>query len=191
MSAFLSVFLFFSSFTVKANEIVFPAFPEPVEGISSTHYLILRDNENSNYFLFMPLDPLEVKMTMADNDYRIYFRTPAMIYTWNQEERNWNIYREITTWGAFKFPIRKYEDGIIEFLYSSFDFYYSTDFMQGRLFFQKAPIKANFLTQMREVEMGATMMTVVSLIPLLVLLIVSLMGFRKAWAWLSKVLRKA
>lgn len=191
MSVFLSVFLLFSSFPVKANEVTFPSFPLPVDGISSTHYLILRDNETSNYFLFMPLDPLKVEMTKADYDYRILLDTPTMIYTWNQEEKNWNIYKKITTWGEFKFSMQKYENGIVEFLYSSFDLYYSKYFNQGALFFRKAPIKANFLLQMREIQMGAVMKTMVYLIPLLIVLLVSLIAFRKAWAWLLKVLRTA
>ena len=56
LSVFLSVFLFLSNFSVKANNVVFPAFPEPVEGMSSTHYLIFRDNETGSYFLAKPLD---------------------------------------------------------------------------------------------------------------------------------------
>ena len=191
LSAFLSVLLLFSSFLVKANDVVFPAFPEPVDGISTTHYLILRDNDTSNYFLFKPLDPSKVVMTMAYNDYRIYFGTPVMMYTWSQEENNWNIYKERPEWGEFKFHTQKYADGIVEFLYSSFDFYWDETWREGEVFFQRAPIKANFLTQMKQVEMGATLTILVSLVPLLMALVVSFLAFRKALAWLLKVLRKA
>lgn len=191
MSAFLSVFLLFSSFPVKANEVTFPSFPLPVEGISSTHYLIFRDNEYSNYFLVMPLDPAKVEITKHELDLQIYCDTPSIIYTWNEGESSWETYREINTWGKFNFGLYKYENGIIEFLYSSFDLYYNKYYNEGSLFFQKAPIKATFLHQMRGVKMGAVMTTLVGLIPLLIVLLISLMGFRKAWAWLSKVLRKA
>ena len=191
ISAFLSVLLLFSTFLVKANDVVFPAFPEPVEGISSTHYLILRDNQTNNYFLFKPLDSSEVVMTRADNAFRILFDTPVMMYTWNQEDDSWSIYKEKPEWGTFRFSTQKYHDGNVEFLYSSFDFYYSKHWSDGELFFQRAPIKASFLAQMKTVEMGATMKTVVSLIPLLTVLVVSFLAFRKAWAWLLKVLRKS
>lgn len=185
LSAFLSVLLLFSNLSVKANEVVFPSFPEPVEGMSSTHYLILRDNEYGNYFLFKPLDPTEVYITKHELDDQVHFNAPAIIYTWHEGEGSWETYREITSWGKFNFNRYKYQEGTIEFLYSSFDVYRVGG---GNLFFQKAPIKANFLTLMREVEMGATLITLVSLIPLLLGLVVSFLAFRKAWSWLSRVL---
>ena len=196
LSAFLSVLLLFSSFSVKANDVVFPAFPEPVEGQSSTHYLIFRDNETGSYFLAKPLDPglgeydHNVTVNYYSNElvYQIYFNTPTIIYTWEEGERVWETYREIATWGKFNLPKGKFENGTIEFLYSSFDLYY---YESGSLFFQKAPIKANFLTQMKQVEMGATLITLVSLVPLLMALVISFLAFRKALAWLLKVLRKA
>ena len=193
LSAFLSVLLLFSSFSVKAleNDVVFPAFPEPVDGISTTHYLILRDNNTSNYFLFKPLNPSKVVMTRDSPDLRIYFDTPVMMYAWSQEENNWNIYKEIPVRGEFKFYVGKYINGIVEFLYSSFDFYYDEFWNEGELFFPHAPIKANFLTQMKQVEMGATLTTLVSLVPLLMVLVISFLAFRKALAWLLKVLHKA
>ena len=187
----LSVLLLFSNFSVKANDVVFPAFPEPVDGISTTHYLILRDNDTSNYFLFKPLDPLKVTMTMAYNDYRIYFDTPVMMYTWSQEENNWNIYKERPEWGEFKFYTGKYVNGTVEFLYSSFDFYWDETWSKGELFFQKAPIKANFLTQMKQVEMGAVMETVAKMVPVVMIAVAGFLGFRKAFNLLLKVFHQA
>lgn len=191
LSVFLSVLLLFSNLSVKANDVVFPSFPLPVEGMSSTHYLIFRDNEYSNYFLVMPLDPAKVEITKHELDLQIYCDTPSIIYTWHEGESSWEIYREINTWGKFNFGFYKYENGIIEFLYSSFDLYYNKNYNEGNIFFQKAPIKATFLHQMRGVKMGAVMTTLVGLIPLLIVLLISLMGFRKAWAWLLRVLRTA
>ena len=199
LSAFLSVLLLFSSFSVKANDVVFPAFPEPVEGQSSTHYLIFRDNETGSYFLVKPLVPglgeydrnVEVNYYPSELAYQIYFNTPTIIYTWREGERVWETYREIAIWGNFNLPKGKVQNGTIEFLYYSFDLYYSEYYESGSLFFQKAPIKANFLTQMKQVEMGATLTTLVSLVPLLMALVASFLAFRKALAWLLKVLRKA
>ena len=182
MSVFLSLFLLFSNFSVKANEIVFPAFPLPVEGKSSTHYLISFDSEDDTYYLLKPLNPQDIYVGYVNGKKVFQFTGPAISYYWTGEgDTSWNECLECKPSTNLIIPDTR------EFLYSSFDVFYYDD----SLFFQRAPIKANFLTQMREVQMGATMTTVVSLIPLLILLLVSLMGFRKAWAWLSKVLRKA
>ena len=196
MSVFLSLFLLFSNFTVKANELTFPSFPLPVEGKSTTHYLIYHYendyNDVSIYYLIQPLDPSTMDFHRSYSgayDHKIQFHgSPAIIYSWKEGDTSWEKIREIGN-GEEYIPINYYDltTGRTKFIYSSFDLY--DDY--GDIFFQKAPIKATFLHQMREVEMGATMMTVVSLIPLLILSLVSLMGFRKAWAWLSKVLRKA
>ena len=182
MSVFLSLFLLFSNFSVKANEIVFPAFPEPVEGKSSTHYLISFDSEDNTYYLLKPLNPQNIYVSYSNGQKVFKFTGPAISYSWTGEgDTTWNKRLECNSSTNLIIPDTR------EFLYSSFDVFYD----DGSLFFQRAPIKANFLTQMREVEMGAIMTTVVFLIPLLILSLISLMGFRKAWAWLSKVLRKS
>jgi len=180
MSVFLSLFLLFSNFTVKANEIVFPAFPEPVEGQSSTHYVIFYDIEDNKYKLYMPLEINNIYVERTSTNIYIHYPSSVIYYEWEEGMGSWEC-----IWPYNSLTDIVFDDEQI--LYSSFDLKYEN----GDIFFQRAPIKANFLTQMREVEMGATMTTVVSLIPLLTLLLVSLMGFRKAWAWLSKVLRKA
>ena len=180
MSVFISLFLLFSNFSVKANEIVFPAFPEPVEGQSSTHYIIFYDIEDNRYKLYMPLEINNIYVYRDSTYTYIHYPSSVIYYEWKEGMGSWKYvwtYNELTGIVFDDIPI----------LYSSFDLKYEN----GDIFFPKAPIKANFLAQLREVEMGATMRTVVSLIPLLILLIVSLIGFRKAWAWLSKVLRKA
>jgi len=180
ISVFLSVFLLFSNISVKANEIVFPAFPEPVEGKSSTHYIIFYDIEDNKYKLYMPLE-IDNIYVYRDSTYTyIHYPSSVVYYVWEEGMGSWE-YRN--TYNPFTDTVLDDE----QILYSSFDLKYEN----GDIFFPKAPIKVNFLAQLREVEMGATMTTVVSLIPLLILLLVSLIGFRKAWAWLSKVLRKA
>mgnify|MGYP000977623461 CR=1 FL=1 len=180
ISVFLSLFLLFSNFSVKANEIVFPAFPEPVEGQSSTHYIIFYDIEDNRYKLYKPLE-IDNHYVYRDGPYTcIRYPSSVIYYEWKEGMGSWKY---INTYNALIDTV--FDDEQI--LYSSFDLKYEN----GDIFFPKAPIKANFLAQLRKVKMGATMTTVVSLIPLLVLLIVSLIGFRKAWAWLSKVLRKA
>ena len=199
MSAFLSILLLFSSFPVKANEVTFPSFPLPVEGKSTTHYLIYKDKVRKEdwtydlgYYLIQPLDPSKIDYKTPINPtegYRIQFHgTPAIVYSWVEGETSWKKVREIGNREDYiHINTHHIEDGLAEFLYSSFDLYYTN----GNLFFRRAPIKANFLHQMMGVKMGAVMTTVVSLIPLLMALLVSLIGFRKAWAWLSRVLRKA
>ena len=180
MSAFLSVLLLFSSFTVKANEIVFPSFPEPVEGKSSTHYIIFYDIEDNRYKLFMPLEINNIYVDRDGTYAYIHYPSSVIYYEWKEGMGSWkyvNSYNTLTDIVFDDIPI----------LYSSFDLKYEN----GDIFFQRAPIKANLSQKMREVEMGATMTTVVYLIPLLIPLLVCLIGFRKAWAWLSKVLRTA
>lgn len=183
MSAFLSVLLLFSNLSVKANEVVFPAFPEPVEGKSSTHYLISFNSETGTYYLLKPLNPQNVYVSKQGSDIYFRFATSAISYYWKAGEGGSSWIKE----SELNYLTDLRIDNTREFLYSSFDVFYS----DGSLFFQKAPIKASFLTQMRAVEMGATMKTVVYLIPLLIPLLVCLIGFRKAWAWLLKVLRTA
>jgi len=180
MSVFLSLFLLFSNISVKANEIVFPAFPEPVEGQSSTHYVIFYDIEDNKYKLYMPFEINNIYVERSGTKTKIHYPSSVIYYEWEQGMGSWEY---IWPYDALTDIVFDYE----QILYSSFDLKYEN----GDIFFPKAPIKVNFLAQLREVEMGATMRTVVSLIPLLILLLVSLIGFRKAWAWLSKVLRKA
>lgn len=191
LSVFLSVLLLFSNFSVKANDVVFPAFPEPVEGRSSTHYLITFNSVTGNYVLYKPLDPQTMYVTIQDNDLVLNFVSgPTLMYIWKAGEggNSWIKAGEKGISPTSRTVIVSgYNEGTVEFLYSSFDLYYSDD----TLFFQRAPIKANFLTQMKRVQMGATMKTLVSLIPLSIVLVVSLIAFRKAWAWLLKVLHKA
>ena len=184
LSAFLSVFLFLSSsFSVKANNVTsFPAFPLPVDGLSSTHYIIVFRPSYNKYKLYKPLDPNNIFISrMSDRDI-LNFGGPALCYEWKEGESTWNYYNLV-------------DDGVISelyhgeriVLYSSFSLLYE----DGTIFFQRAPIKANFLTQMKEVEMGATLTTLVSLVPLLMALVISFLAFRKALAWLLKVLHKA
>ena len=180
ISVFLSLFLLFSNFSVKANEIVFPAFPEPVEGQSSTHYVIFYDIEDNKYKLYMPLEINNIYVERTSTRTYIHYPSSVIKYEWEVGMGSWKY-----VWPYDSLTYIVFDDEQI--LYSSFDLKYEN----GDIFFPKAPIKANFLAQLRKVKMGATVTTVVSLIPLLILLLVSLIGFRKAWAWLSKVLRKA
>jgi hypothetical protein len=181
MSAFLSVLLLFSTFSVKANEIVFPAFPEPVEGKSSTHYLISYNSNTNTYYLLKPLDPQKVNVVEQGDKLVFRFLGPAIGYYWKVGEGSWVKSNELN----YLTDLVMSDTEV--FLYSSFDVFYSDD----TLFFQRAPIKASFLAQMKKVQMGATMKTVVYLIPLLMVLLISLIAFRKAWAWLLKVLKTA
>lgn len=190
MSAFLSVLLLFSTFSVKASDVVFPAFPEPVEGKSSTHYLITFDSETGNYVVYKPLNPQNMYVTIEGDELFLDFDGPAISYVWKAGEggTSWIKQSELgTTPTSRRVVFHGYNEGTTEFLYSSFDLFYS----DGELFFQRAPIRESFLTQMKKVEMGATLVTLVSLIPLLMVLVVSFLAFRKAWVWFLKVLRKS
>lgn len=185
MSVFLSLFLLFSSFPVKANEVTFPSFPAPVEGKSSTHYIIIYQEYNpgyEEYVLIMPLDPNSIYFLKRSSEDILKYGGPAITYTWKEGTNSWKKYIESDV-GSQRGICKEYET----ILYSSFDLYYE----DGSIFFPKAPIKVTFLDQMKKTQMGAVMTTIVSLIPLLIVLLVSLIAFRKAWAWLSKVLRTA
>ena len=184
MSAFLSVLLFFSSFSVKASTITLPPFPDVVEEFSSTHYLIVYNSEIKRYKLIMPREPADnVTFVSYTGDRNIRFQSGAMSYIYKEGESNWSI----GTKHLFRENIGLITDDNEYIVASSFDVYNE----DGTVFFQKAPIKVSLYRKMRKVEMGAIMTTVVCLIPLLIPLLASLMGFRKAWAWLSRVLRKA
>ena len=182
LSAFLSVLLLFSSFSVKANDVVFPAFPLPVEDQSSTHYIIISQPRYNKYKLYKPLDPNNIFISrMPDSDI-LNFGGPALCYEWREGESTWKQYSSVDD-GTIS-PLYHGKDIV---LYSSFSLLYE----DGTIFFPRAPIKESFLTQMRKVEMGATLTTLVSLVPLLMVLVVSFLAFRKTLAWLLKVLRKA
>lgn len=181
MSAFLSVFILLSSFSVKANSVTFPSFPTPVEGQSSTHYIIIYDTHFNDYILIKPLEPSVISMIKVGDENVIEHNGNSIIYRWQEGMNSWNIYN----YGQEGIQLNLYSTRQV--LFSSFDL----KFNDGTIFFKKAPIKVTFLDQMKNIQMGATMMTVVYLIPLLIPLPVFLIGFRKAWAWLSKVLRKA
>ena len=186
LSVFLSVLLLFSNLSVKANEVVFPAFPEPVEGKSSTHYFIFYQPGYNKYTLIKPLNPNDMYVTEDFDGDALHYGGPVLSYEWREGETAWNEYPSSGQSGSIRTLYRE-GPGRVELLYSSFTLLYE----DGSIFFQRAPIKANFLTQMKKVQMGATMKTVVYLIPLLIPLLVSFLAFRKALAVLLKVLRKA
>ena len=188
LSVFLSVLLLFSSFSVKANDFAFPAFPEPVEEISSTHYLIIFDSVNDSYELIKPLDPQNMYVTNESDKLVLNFTGSAIWYSWKVGSSDrWVKNLEMGGPTLRKLNLNGYNEGTQMFLYSSFDLYYSDD----TLFFQRAPIRESFLAQMKKIQMGAALTTLVSLVPLLTVLVISFLAFRKALAWLLKVLRKA
>ena len=190
LSVFLSVLLLFSSFSVKASDFSFPAFPEPVEGKSSTHYLISFDSEDGSYYLIKPLEPQNMYVTNESDKLILNFvGCPAIVYVWKAGKGSdrWDKMLEMGGPTSRRLIVNGYNEGIYEFLYSSFDLYYSDD----TLFFQRAPIRESFLAQMKKIQMGAILTTLVSLVPLLTVLVISFLAFRKALAWFLKVLRKA
>ena len=169
-------------YTVKANTVTFPAFPEPVEGKSSTHYLICYRSDGA-YFLLKPLNPLNKGVYVAQEGNKAVFKfnTFAISYSWNPEEggsswEKWSEHDYLTSL-----------DCNIQFLYSSFDVYYS----DGTIFFQRAPIKVSFLTQIKKVRMGAVMETVAKMVPVVMIAVVGFLGFRKAFNLLLKVFHQA
>ena len=184
LSAFLSVLLLFSSFSVKASTITLPPWPDIVEDFSSTHYLIVYNSQTKRYKLIMPKDPI-------DNEYIvnymergvINFQSGAMMYTYKEGESNWSTGSKILP----RENIGLITDDNEYIVASSFDIYNE----DGTIFFHKAPIKVSLSQQMRKVEMGAILTTLVSLVPLLMALVTSFLAFRKAWKWLSMVLRKS
>ena len=184
LSAFLSVLLLFSSFSVKANDVVFPAFPLPVEGKSSTHYLIFYSYAYDKYYMLKPKNPVSAFVERDSPVDIIHFEDYCIGYRWKVGDSSWKKHTEDET---CTYTVYHDGHGRIDLLYSSIDLIYE----DGTIFFQRAPIKESFLAQMRKVEMGATLTTLVSLVPLLMALVVSFLAFRKTLAWLLKVLRKA
>lgn len=187
---FLSVLLLFSNLSVKANEVVFPAFPEPVEGKSSTHYLIIFNSVTGNYVLYKPLNPQTMNVTVEGNDLILNFAgCPAISYIWKAGEGGNSWITQSTELGIStkRVIISGYNEGTEEFLYSSFDLYYSDD----SLFFQRAPIKVSFLTQMKKIQMGAVLETVAKMVPVVMIVVAGFLGFRKAFNLLLKVFHQA
>lgn len=186
----LSVLLLFSNLSVKANEVVFPAFPEPVEGKSSTHYLITFNSVTGNYVLYKPLNPQTMYVTVQDDLTLDFVGCPTISYIWKAGEggNSWIKSLELgISPTSRKLTIRGYNEGTVEFLYSSFDLYYS----DGSIFFQRAPIKVSFSTQMKRIQMGAVLETVAKMVPVVMIAVVGFLGFRKAFNLLLKVFHQA
>lgn len=186
---FLSVLLLFSNLSVKANEVVFPAFPEPVEGRSSTHYLITFNSVTGNYVLYKPLNPQTMYVTVQGNDLILNFGGPTISYIWKAGEggNSWITQSRELGISTRRVIISGYNEGTVEFLYSSFDLYYS----DGSIFFQRAPIKVSFSTQMKRIQMGAVLETVAKMVPVVMIAVVGFLGFRKAFNLLLKVFHQA
>lgn len=185
----LSVLLLFSNFSVKANDVVFPAFPEPVEGKSSTHYLIIFNSVTGNYVLYKPLNPQTMNVTVEGNNLILNFGGPAISYIWKAGEggKSWITQSTELGFSTKRVIISGYNEGTEEFLYSSFDLYYS----DGSIFFQRAPIKVNFSTQMKRIQMGAVLETVAKMVPVVMIAVAGFLGFRKAFNLLLKVFHQA
>lgn len=72
--------------------------------------------------------------------------------------------------------------------------YYSTFSIKdsgGTTFFHKTLPKMSFSELVAEVNLEGILQTIVGLIPCLVVLVISLVGFRKAWSMLRQVLSQA
>ena len=143
--------------------------------------IVFRPSYNK-YKLYKPLDPNNIFISRMSERTILNFGGPAICYEWKEGETTWKRYNSADDGSISELNLG---GGIV--LYSSFSLLYE----DGTIFFQRAPIKESFLAQMRKVEMGATLTTLVSLVPLLMALVVSFLAFRKALAWLLKVLRKA
>ena len=131
MSVFLSVLLFFSSFSVKANSVTFPSFPAPVEGESSTHYVIVYDEQDNKYELYMPLEidniyRIEINHYIGTYYIHIYYPSNVIYYEWQEGMGSWEY---IMAYNRLTDVVFDYE----QILYSSFDLKYEN----GDIFFTK------------------------------------------------------
>ena len=179
---FLSVLLLFSSFSVKANEVTFPAFPLPVEGKSSTHYIIIFQPKYNKYKLYKPLDPNNIFISRGSDSDILNFGGPALCYEWKEGETTWKQYNTVDD-GVYSDLY--HEEKIV--LYSSFTLLYD----DGSIFFQRAPIRESFLTQMKKVQMGAVMETVAKMVPVVMIAVAGFLGFRKAFNLLLRAFQGA
>ena len=184
LSAFLSVLLLFSSFSVKASDVVFPAFPLPVEGLSSTHYIIYRKGATGKYYLIQPFDSESISVQERfDSDIFLHVG-PCIKYSWVEGSNSWEKYGEIPGTEGTQTTLYHDRDTM---LYSSIDLIYE----DGTIFFQRTPIKVNFSNQVKELEMGAVLKTIVKVIPMVMIAVVGFLGFRKAFNLLLRVLKGA
>ena len=170
---FLLLFMF--PFRVSASEFgdINVTIPEELEGVTFHYYTITSYEDDIELIL------TEKKGIVTELGRLEFIDTNYVIYKWNN-----NVWARISN--SIEGPIDKtHIYGNI--MYNNYDI---LD-IDGNVVFQKAPIRATFLHQMKRVEMGAMMKTLVSLIPLLMALVVSFLAFRKALVWLLKVLRKA
>ena len=177
LSVFLSVLLLFSV-NVKASNVQLPTLPDD----ENNYYVIVYDNWDDNAFELYTFSNNEVKI----NDYEYFGMDSVLIFS-----SDYNLYRLED--GMWKYR-NSYGPETTMIMNSSGIRYSTCDIVHevtGQVVFMKALIKVNLSHQMGKIQMRATMKTVVYLIPLLIPLLVSFLAFRKALAWLLKVLRKA
>lgn len=150
--------------------------------INFKHYVVLKGD---NYYL-MALDDVYSEsanvckagdssykycegVTTSNDNYLIKFP----YYSLNGNE--WNLVTSVSNWTA----------GGLSVIYSTENIYYNNE-----IFFQKAP--QGVLTQIVEqVEMREVMTEIIKIIPLIIVVVVSFLGLRKALQILSMVLHRA
>lgn len=153
--------------------------PEELKDTSLPYYVIWEDLDST--YLALTSKPAKINNYNEQND-RIDLYGEYALYTLIDD--TWNII-------AYRFDVLPSDEAVS--YPKSFEIYHHSNYNLmhdgGELVFTKAPIKVSFIEKIQALEMGAVMRTVVSLIPLLMVLLISFLGFRKALAWLLKVLQ--
>lgn len=180
----LLIFLILFIFSSNIFAVVLDVNGSQVElpDINFKHYVVLKGD---NYYL-MALDDVyseSANVCKADNSSYKYcegvttsndnYLIKFPYYSLNGNE--WNLVTSVSNWTASGLSV----------IYSTENIYYNDE-----IFFQKAP--QGVLTQIVEqVEMREVMTEIVKIIPLIIVVVVSFLGLRKALQMLSKVLHQS
>lgn len=172
-----------ASFNVNYNDsdVVLPDIPSDIK---FDHYVLLNDGYNKAYsmcFLSEWTDNSKLYRTGVNNKYITYDGVMDVYFCYFNDPTKWvhfGTINSINTGGDFSI------------LMVSTDDIYQAD--KETVFFSGIHPQ---LTPLQEIVQGAkmekTIQPIIAIIPMILVVVVSLIGFRKAWALLSKLLHRA
>lgn len=188
---FLILFIFLINTSVYAteetyelNEIVTAEYP---------YYVIIKRPSDENYYLFSckgtyTMHGSGLTLHVDSNGVRI-FSNVNNVWISCTEVPNSSSYSN----GDIKF-YSSFDSSVVK--YSNYDIYDTNDL--DYLFFQRTPLLQENLMEMgvvatatTEVKLEETLLQIVKILPLILVVVVSFLGLRKAWQILSTLLHQA
>lgn len=152
----------------------------------NAHFVIAYSNKGGYYFLIYYIGADFQKFYCVPNDYITTYNTngneikdgSVKLCDYDMSSESWG---SVKNWGATSI----YNSYIV---FSSDDVYTS----DGKIFFQKPELEKMILAPVLEiVEMDKVLVQIIQILPMILVVVVSLVGLRKGWQVLSKLLHQA